>query len=234
MANATFSPVRQLRWHYRSRHSGLIRFSNKWMYKDNLTIFPSASEIDPEMGVKLISVRGTYANRTNHEEARAVIAAVVRFMEAYPDRSLGVVTMNTEQRELLLQEFERERDRNPRVDAYVRDWEKRNDALEEFFVKNIETVQGDERNVIFISTLYGPESEGGRVMQRFGPVGRAHGDRRLNVLFTRAKEQIVTFTSMTPSDCAHHGDLAGDSMNIRPPIPRRSGHRFHEPPATLV
>ncbi len=212
MANATFSPVRQLRWHYRSRHSGPIRFSNRWMYNDNLTIFPSASEIDPEMGVKLVSVRGTYANRTNHIEARAVIAAVVRFMEAYPDRSLGVVTMNTDQRELLLQEFERERDRNSRVDAYVRNWEERNDALEKFFVKNIETVQGDERDVMFISTLYGPESEGGRVMQRFGPVGLAHGDRRLNVLFTRAKEQIVTFTSMRPADILADGKSKGVQM----------------------
>jgi tetratricopeptide (TPR) repeat protein len=212
MANATFSPVRQLRWHYRSRHSGLIRFSNKWMYGDNLTIFPSASEVDPQMGVRLAQTHGIYSSRTNHEEARAVIAATVRFMEEYPNRSLGVVTMNTEQRELLLQEFERERDRNPKVDAYVRDWEERNDALEEFFIKNIETIQGDERDVIFISTLYGPQSRGGRTMQRFGPIAGAQGHRRLNVLFTRAKEQIVTFTSMQPSDILADGKSKGVQM----------------------
>ena len=212
MANATFSPVRQLRWHYRSRHSGLIRFSNKWLYGDNLTIFPSASETDPKMGVRLVQTHGLYTSRTNHEEARAVIAATVCFMEKYPNRSLGVVTMNTDQREILLQEFERERDRNPKVDAYVRDWEERNDALEEFFVKNIETIQGDERDVIFISTLYGPQSRDGRTMQRFGPISGAHGHRRLNVLFTRAKEQIVTFTSMQPTDILADGKSKGVQM----------------------
>lgn len=108
--------------------------------------------------------------------------------------------MNSDQKDLILEEFERERDRNRVVQRYMSMWEERQDGLEEFFVKNLETIQGDERDVMFISTLYGPERPDGPVMQRFGPINSAHGHRRLNVLFTRAKSRIVTFTSMKPSD----------------------------------
>ncbi|WP_052248982.1 DUF4011 domain-containing protein [Leisingera sp. ANG-Vp] len=200
MANMTFRPVRQLRWHYRSRHSALITFSNEWMYDGKLTIFPSARENDSEFGVHLVETSGTYRGKTNETEARAVVAAVLRHMREYPKLSLGVCTMNTDQKELILEEFERERERNPHVEDYVRNWEERNDALEEFFVKNLETIQGDERDVMFISTLYGPEKAGGRPHQRFGPINSSHGHRRLNVLFTRAKRKIVTFTSLKPTD----------------------------------
>ena len=200
MANTSFRPVRQLRWHYRSRHSALIRFSNKWMYDDKLTIFPSAHEDDPEMGVELVPLEGVYKGRTNEIEARAVVDAVLRHMRDTPHLSLGVCTMNSDQKELILEEFERERDRNTHVQDFVRDWEERNDALEEFFIKNLETIQGDERDVMFISTLYGPETPGGRPHQRFGPINSTHGHRRLNVLFTRAKRKIVTFTSLRPGD----------------------------------
>jgi len=87
------------------------------------------------------------------------------------------------------------------VQAYVSRWETEKDGLEEFFIKNLETVQGDERDVIFISTVYGPETPGGRVLQRFGStINSPTGHRRLNVLFSRAKRKIVTFTSMKPTD----------------------------------
>ncbi|MBB1492900.1 DUF4011 domain-containing protein [Paracoccus sp. MC1854] len=200
MANTAFRPVRQLRWHYRSRHSALIRFSNRWMYDDKLTIFPSAHEDDPEMGVELVQLDGVYKGRTNQIEARAVVEAVLSHMRETPHLSLGVCTMNSDQKELILEEFERERDRNLHVQEFVRDWEERNGALEEFFIKNLETIQGDERDVMFISTLYGPETPGGRPHQRFGPINSVHGHRRLNVLFTRAKRKIVTFTSLKPGD----------------------------------
>lgn len=200
MANVAFRPVRQLRWHYRSRHSALISFSNKWMYDDKLTIFPSAREDDPEFGVHLIEVAGTYSGRTNKTEASAVVKAVLAHMQKTPDLSLGVCTMNLDQKERILEEFERERERHRHVQDFVKAWEERNDALEEFFIKNLETIQGDERDVLFISTLYGPETLGGRPHQRFGPINSAHGHRRLNVLFTRAKRKIVTFTSLKPTD----------------------------------
>ncbi|WP_168217296.1 DUF4011 domain-containing protein [Paracoccus liaowanqingii] len=200
LANMAFRPVRQLRWHYRSRHSALIQFSNVWMYDAKLTIFPSADEDDPELGVELVEVPGAYRGRTNVAEAHALIDEVLRHMRYAPELSLGVCTMNSDQRELILEEFERERDRTPHVQEFVKRWEHEAGGLEEFFVKNLETIQGDERDVMFISTLYGPETVGGKTHQRFGPINSAHGHRRLNVLFTRAKRKIVTFTSLKPSD----------------------------------
>jgi len=209
MANIAFMPIRQLRWHYRSRHSALIQFSNKWMYKNELTIFPSAHEDNPELGVELVEVGGVYKSRTNEVEARAIVKAAVQHMTHSPNLSLGICTMNTDQKNLIVEEFERERDRNRKVQDYIRRWEEENDALEEFFIKNLETIQGDERDVMFISTLYGPETAGGRPHQRFGPINSVHGHRRLNVLFTRAKRKIVTFTSLKPSDI-----LADESKNL--------------------
>lgn len=206
MANVAFMPVRQLRWHYRSRHSALIQFSNQWMYKGELTIFPSAQEDHPDLGVELIEVPGIYKGRRNEIEARAIVAAAVHHMTHRSELSLGICTMNSDQKELIFEEFERERDRNPKVQAFVEKWEEENDALEEFFIKNIETIQGDERDVMMISTLYGPEAAGAKVLQRFGPINSAQGHRRLNVLFTRAKRKIMTFTSMKPTDILVDGN----------------------------
>ena len=209
MANVAFMPVRQLRWHYRSRHSALIQFSNQWMYKGELTIFPSAQEDHPDLGVELIEVPGAYKGRRNEIEARAIVQAAVHHMVHRPELSLGICTMNSDQKDLILEEFERERDRNAKVQAFVEKWDEENDSLEEFFIKNLETIQGDERDVMMISTLYGPETPGGKVLQRFGPINSAHGHRRLNVLFTRAKRKIVTFTSMKPTDI-----LVDDNKNL--------------------
>ena len=212
LANTAFMPIRQLRWHYRSRHPSLIQFSNETMYNGELTIFPSARENDRDLGVKLVEVEGSYKARRNMIEASAVVAAAVRHMKERPDLSLGICTMNLTQKDLILEEFEREHDRDPNVQAYVAHWEKAKDALEEFFIKNLETIQGDERDVMFISTLYGPEELGGRVMQRFGPINSANGHRRLNVLFSRAKRKMVTFTSMKPSDIIADGKNRGVQM----------------------
>jgi transcription elongation GreA/GreB family factor len=121
-------------------------------------------------------------------------------MRTDPNRSLGIVTLNQKQRDLISEMFEYEIANNQQALKYIESWKERNDGLEEFFIKNLENVQGDERDVIFIGTVYGPEEPGARVMQRFGPINGIAGKRRLNVLFTRAKEKIVTFSSMVPSD----------------------------------
>jgi very-short-patch-repair endonuclease len=113
---------------------------------------------------------------------------------------LGIVTLNQKQRDLILEEFEYATARHSHVQKYIEIWREKNDGLEEFFIKNLENVQGDERDVIFIGTVYGPEDQGARVMQRFGPINGLAGKRRLNVLFTRAKEKVVTFSSMTAAD----------------------------------
>ena len=200
MANAAFRPLRRLRWHYRSRHSGLIQFSNQHMYNNDLVIFPSPSESNPDMGVSLVEVEGRYRSGINTEEASTIVKAALDFMHNDPNRSLGIVTLNQKQRDLILEEMERALNRDIIATKYVEDWKERNDGLESFFVKNLENVQGDERDVIFIGTVYGPEKLGMRVMQRFGPVNGTAGERRLNVLFSRAKQKIVTFSSMTAAD----------------------------------
>jgi transcription elongation GreA/GreB family factor len=200
MANATFRPARRLRWHYRSRHSGLIQFSNRMIYGDGLVVFPSATEAMSRMGVEFRSVDGLYKAGTNPMEARAIVDAILDFMRNDADRSLGVVTLNQKQRDLISEEFEYALGQDPAAQRYVDKWRNENDSLEEFFIKNLENVQGDERDVIFIGTVYGPESKGARVMQRFGPINGVAGKRRLNVLFSRAKEKVVTFSSMSPSD----------------------------------
>jgi very-short-patch-repair endonuclease len=208
MANGTFRPARRLRWHYRSRHSGLIRFSNRLVYRDDLIVFPSATESMSRMGVELRQVAGRYKAGTNPIEAKAVVEAAYEFMRTDPNRSLGIVTLNQKQQDLIREEFEYALSSNHYALEYIESWKERNDGLEEFFIKNLENVQGDERDVIFIGTVYGPEEPGARVMQRFGPINGVAGKRRLNVLFTRAKQKIVTFSSMTAADITadEHGN----------------------------
>ena len=200
MANASFTPARRLRWHYRSRHSGLISFSNKHVYNNDLVVFPSAQEDHPDMGVSYIKVNGSYSSGTNPKEATVMIDAIIEFMRVHTDKSLGVVLMNQKQRDLLLDEINYALEQHPQAREYIDKWEIANDGLESFFIKNLENVQGDERDVIFIGTVYGAEKEGAPVMQRFGPINGIAGKRRLNVLFSRAKERIVTFSSMTAAD----------------------------------
>ncbi|MCC3862607.1 DUF4011 domain-containing protein [Pseudemcibacter aquimaris] len=200
MANSAFRPARRLRWHYRSRHSGLIAFSNHHVYNDDLIVFPSASEDAINMGVKLVAVEGRYSSGTNADEAKVMVDQIIKFMRHSPERSLGVVTLNQKQRDLIQEEFEYALKDDIKAARYLDKWDEQNEGLESFFIKNLENVQGDERDVIFIGTVYGPEKIGGPVMQRFGPINGVAGKRRLNVLFSRAKEQIVTFSSMKSSD----------------------------------
>jgi len=212
MANASFRPVRQLSWHYRSRHPALIALSNKMIYESKLTIFPAARDNDPLLGVSLVEVDGVYKKGRNHVEARAIVAGAIAHMRDHPELSLGLATMNKDQTDLINDEFERERDCQPHVEAYIRRWAEKENGLEEFFVKNLETIQGDERDVIMISTLYGPDADTGKTYQRFGPVNSVHGHRRLNVLFSRSKRRIVTYTSMKPTDIQGEGKAYGVQM----------------------
>ena len=136
------------------------------------------------MGVTLHEVDGLYGNGINPIEADAVVAGVLEHMKERPDRSLGVVTLNQRQRDLLYERLMPAIDRSRAASDYVRSWEQRRDGLKAFFVKNLENVQGDERDTIFISTVYGPERPGSAVANRFGPINGVAGRRRLNVLFT--------------------------------------------------
>ena len=197
MANITFKPIRRLKWHYRSRHSSLIAFSNKYIYDDSLIIFPSSDEEKKGMGVSLKYVEGIYKNQTNYEEAESLVEEAINIMTTRPNKSLGIVSMNITQKNLIEEMLTQRIENNKKALEYKYSWEEKDNGLEKIFVKNLENVQGDERDIILISTVYGPEEKGGQVKKRFGPVNGVAGKRRLNVLFSRAKEQIETFTSMT-------------------------------------
>ncbi len=200
VANAVFTPQKRLRWHYRSQHSGLIAFSNEYIYGNDLEIFPAPDEVSSGKGVSLVEIEGTYKGGLNSKEADAIVKAALNEMKNHPDYSLGLVTMNQKQKELIEDELQLAFDRDPDCQKYLKKWNTEEDGLQKFFVKNLENVQGDERDTIIIGTLYGPEVNGGRTHQRFGPINGPTGKRRLNVLFSRAKRKIITYTSMTPAD----------------------------------
>jgi very-short-patch-repair endonuclease len=194
---SVFRPARRLRWHYRSRHASLVAFSNREFYDDDLIVFPSPTGTTACQGVASVRVDGIYKNRTNAREVEEITKAAAEFMHSFPDMSLGIVALNEVQKELILQEMDRLGTTHPHVQDYRDRWA---EGLERFFVKNLENVQGDERDAIFISTVFGPPAPGGKVRQNFGPINGKSGHRRLNVLFTRAKHHVRLFTSMGPDD----------------------------------
>ena len=197
IAQRTFAN-RTLLWHYRSQHPSLIAFSNSQFYNNELLLFPSPYAQHNEFGVQVHWIEdATYKNSRNLVEALQVAQAVRTHLIEQPEVSLGVATMNSQQRDLILAEIERLQKTDARFDVTLRQQEERD---EPFFVKNLENVQGDEREVIFISTTYGRDPETQRVYQRFGPIARDKGWRRLNVLFTRARRRIELFTSLKSND----------------------------------
>jgi very-short-patch-repair endonuclease len=196
IAQSLYQPVRRLRWHYRSQHHSLIAFSNGEFYDNNLIVFPSAFQEHPDLGVKYVEVAGVYERRRNQIEAERVADAVLAHIKDHPNESLGVVTMNFDQREMI-EELLYAKLQN---DSFASTWiEHREDGAEPFFIKNLENVQGDERDVIFISVTYGKDSQG-NLFQRFAGVNSQTGHRRLNVLVTRSKRRTVVFSSIDPMD----------------------------------
>lgn len=198
-----YSPVRRLKWHYRSQHESLIDFSNKHFYDDDLIVFPSPSGVySNELGVKhtyipnAIYQKGS-SQRFNKLEAKVVIEYIEHQMKNFPEKSLGVGTFNTTQRDLIQQMLDEKEKSNPNVATYIQSWK---NTAEPFFIKNLESLQGDERDVIFISTTYGKDKDTGVVQQKFGPINQDNGWRRLNVLFTRSKQKMHIFTSMQSGD----------------------------------
>jgi very-short-patch-repair endonuclease len=205
LASSSFSPLRTLNWHYRSRHGSLIAFSNQEFYDGRLIVFPSSSEKSAHLGVQLVQVDGTYAKGINEKEADAVIDAVLEFAREKPEWSLAIVTMNVVQRDLIAQKLDAALAATPHAEAYRSVWA---GGLEPLIVKNLENIQGDERDAVFVSTVYGRDGTG-TFAQRYGPINREMGHRRLNVLFTRAKCLMRVFTSMSPdmikSEGVHRG-----------------------------
>ena len=200
MANIVFRPARRLKWHYRSKNPSLIAFSNKYVYDSDMIVFSPPNLKNERQSVSFKKVDGLYKRGTNPIESTEITKAIIDFMHKNKDMSLGVVVLNIKQRDLLLEEIEYAISYDSIASDYVEHWKTSEDGLESFFIKNLENVQGDERDVIFIGTVYGPENEGAPVMQRFGPINGVTGKRRLNVLFSRAKHKIITFSSMNSND----------------------------------
>lgn len=188
-------PTVNLAWHYRSRHESLIAFSNHRYYKGGLITFPSPATED--RAVNLQYVGGVYdrgGSQTNRAEADAVVAEIEqRLQDVEPGAlSLGVVTFNQKQQTLILDLLDAARRRNPMLDRHF------DEALiEPVFVKNLESVQGDERDLILFSTTFGPDGVG-LVGMNFGPLNRSGGERRLNVAITRARSELKVFSSLRP------------------------------------
>lgn len=200
-AAGRFHPSRRLKWHYRSEHPSLIAFSNHEFYGDQLTVFPSPNHEHPEFGASFVQTGGIYEAGLNESEGRAVVTAAIAHMRKYPSQSLGIVAVNSKQAEFIRELLDRECTVDENAAAYVQKWDQ---TLESVFVKNLENVQGDERDVIFISTVYGKDSKGA-FHQRFGPINGIYGHRRLNVLFTRAKKKVTVFTSLVPEEIEDEG-----------------------------
>ncbi|MCG5500459.1 DUF4011 domain-containing anti-phage protein Hhe [Ectothiorhodospira lacustris] len=191
-------PARRLRWHYRSQHESLIAFSNYSFYDSDLVLFPSPHKRTDDYGIHYSRIpRGCFVNRKNLEEAKIISEAVREHFRYRPDETLGVVAMSAEQR----QHIERAIETLAKDDPVFQEWLDKDAARREsLFIKNLENVQGDERDVIFISMTYGPPEPGAKVYQRFGPINSDVGWRRLNVLFTRSKKRMHIFSSMGSDD----------------------------------
>src|SRR5579859_5874000 len=189
-------PSCRLKWHYRSLYESLIAFSNLTFYDGDLYTFPSPEAGNASGGLQFEFIAdGIYEGKgLNQAEARRVADAVVEHARAYPELSLGVGTFNIRQQLAIQDELERRRRQDPTLEPFFAERE-----TGTFFVKNLENIQGDERDVIFISVTYakGPD---GRLRYNFGPLNLQNGWRRLNVLVTRAKRLMRVFSSLHADD----------------------------------
>lgn len=187
-------PEMHLSWHYRSRHESLITFSNIRYYDNGLRTFPSPANLISR--VTLVPVDGFYDRgntKQNAAEARAVVEDILRRLNdpALAQKSIGVVTFNSAQQnlidDLLMEAFAK----HPELEETAKK------CHEPIFIKNLENVQGDERDVILFSICYGPDKSG-RVAHNFGPLNQAGGWRRLNVAVSRAREEMTVYSTLRP------------------------------------
>jgi hypothetical protein len=191
-----------LEWHYRSRDEVLIKFSNDKYYDGRLSSFPAPFLQVPGCGIEYHRVNGSYesgGSKTNSIEADAIVAEVKRRANDPVLRrfSIGIVTMNLEQRELILKKLGELND--PAVMALI----EKEDDQESLFVLNLESVQGRERDVIILGTSFSRPADGSQMSLNFGPLTLTGGERRLNVAITRARRTMVIFSSFDPEDMNH-------------------------------
>ena len=196
--------------HYRSQHDTLIRYSNHYFYDDRLLTFPSASCTRPGLGIRSIYLPDARfeagGSRTNRMEAERVVQAVFELMETQPStESIGVVALSRPQADLIQELIDLRRLSDRRFDERFAE-----QANERFFVKNLENVQGDERDHVILSIGYGPTTASGAVPNRFGPVNTVGGHRRLNVAVSRARRSMTVVHSLRPDDI--HSEMQGAQL----------------------
>jgi very-short-patch-repair endonuclease len=192
------APQRTLRWHYRSEHHALIAVSNREFYNGKLCILPSPYTSASGRGIRFHLVPGgTYDSgntRTNVIEARRVAQAVIEHAQLCPGQTLGVGTFSVAQRRAIVEQLELLRRAKPDSESFFT-----SHPHEPFFIKNLENIQGDERDVIFISVGYA-KNAAGQMSMNFGPLSNHGGERRLNVLITRARRRCEVFSSITDQE----------------------------------
>ncbi|MEU0202786.1 MULTISPECIES: DUF3320 domain-containing protein [unclassified Streptomyces] len=188
-----------LRWHYRSRHENLITFSNHEFYANSMVTFPGALDEGNDVGVAFLKADGVYdrgGRRDNRTEADFVARRVLHHFDTRPGRTLGVVALSQAQASAIDQAVQQARLARPDLDHCFTE-----DRLDGFFVKNLESVQGDERDVMIMSVGYGPD-EHGKVGLNFGPINKGGGWRRLNVAVTRARYRMEVVASFRGTSLA--------------------------------
>lgn len=194
-------PGRGLRWHYRSRREPLIAFSNRHFYGGDLVTFPSIRDASRD-AVRLEFVpQGRWIDRANLPEAERVTDLVIRHLRTRPETSLGIIAFNQSQQSAIEDAIYERRRKYPEVEALFN-----TGIAEPLFVKNLENVQGDERDIIILSMGYG-YNEAGKFLKNFGPLTKSGGERRLNVAVTRAREEVILVASVKSADL----DLSGST-----------------------
>jgi very-short-patch-repair endonuclease len=196
-----------LRWHYRSQSEDLITYSNYRFYDGGLHTFPGAAQAAADLGIEIFKVDGVYrrgAQRDNPVEAAAVVDRVLYHLHEHPSMTLGVVTFSAAQEDAVVVEIERRAAAHPELGTLLND-----DRLNGFFVKNLENVQGDERDLIIFTIGYGPD-ENGKFTVQMGPLNKQGGWRRLNVAITRARRRVEIVTSVLAG--AFPGDVTAPGV----------------------
>ncbi|MET9373897.1 DUF3320 domain-containing protein [Streptomyces sp. NPDC002992] len=213
-----------LRWHYRSRHEDLITFSNREFYKNSMITFPGSLDKGNDVGVAFLKADGVYdkgGRRDNRSEADFVAARVMHHFDTRPGKTLGVVALSQAQASAIDLAVQQARIARPDLEHCFTE-----DRLDGFFVKNLESVQGDERDVMIMSVGYGPD-EHGTLGLNFGPINKAGGWRRLNVAVTRARYRMEVVSSF-------RGAQLKDSANVSVQHLKRYLEYAEQGPAVLA
>ncbi|MCM3587350.1 AAA domain-containing protein [Mesobacillus maritimus] len=191
-------PEKMLQWHYRSKSEELINFSNHAYYNGSIQIAPNVEPLRTPAAIQWHKVDGLWVNQCNEVEAKAVVELLKKLLFQNPNKTVGIITFNAKQQDKIQDIIDAEVEADQEFGVLYQQIMSR-DLDERVFVKNIENVQGDERDIIIFSIAYAKNKEG-RVYNRFGPLGQQGGENRLNVAVTRSKEEIHIVTSIEPNE----------------------------------